>query len=234
MISIIIPTLNEARRLPGLLKAIREQRTDNEVIVVDGGSTDRTLEVARDHEVQILAAPAGRGAALSIGARASQGEVLLFLHADSSLLPGALDKINEMLSTNPQIIGGNFRLVFDGNTSFSRRLTRVCAWIRLIGLYYGDSGIFVRRSAYEAIGGFRSIPLMEDLDFVRRLERSGRTCCIQRPSLITSSRRFERRRPLEIFLGLVSWLGVSPGRLAEIYRMHSPPEISGSGLTGKS
>jgi hypothetical protein len=80
---------------------------------------------------------------------------------------------------------------------------------------------------------------MEDLDFVRRLERFGRTCCIKHPPLITSSRRFERRRPLGIFIGLVRlhvlfWLGVSPGRLAEIYRVHSPPENSGSGLTGKS
>jgi glycosyltransferase involved in cell wall biosynthesis len=108
MISIIIPTLNEVRRLPGLLEAIREQRTDHEVIVVDGGSTDRTVQVAQDHEVRILAAPPGRGAALSIGAGASHGEVLLFLHVDSTLRPGALDKINEILLTNPQIIGGNF------------------------------------------------------------------------------------------------------------------------------
>jgi len=117
------------------------------VIVVDGGSTDGTLEVAHDHEVRTLAAHPGRGVALSIGARASHGEVLLFLHADSTSRPGALDKINGMLSTNPRIIGGNFRLIFDGDTCFSRWLTTLCAWIRLIGLYYGDSGIFVHHDA---------------------------------------------------------------------------------------
>jgi len=132
-----------------------------------------------------------------------------------------LNKINEMLSTKPQIVGGNFRLVFDGNTSFSRWLTRICTWIRLIGVYYGDSGIFVRRWVYEAIGGFHSIPLMEDFDFVRRLERFGRTCCIADPPLITSSRRFQTRRPLQIVCGWIRlhvlfWLGVDPCRLAEI------------------
>lgn len=234
MISIIIPTLDEERSLPALLDAIRQQGAGHEVIVVDGGSQDRTLEVARDHKVRTLVSPPGRGAAVCIGAREARGEVLLFLHADSTLLPGALDQISKMLSSKSKIIGGNFRLVFDGDTSFSRCLTRLYAWIRFIGLYYGDSGIFVRRRAYEALGGFRPIPLMEDLEFVRRLERFGNTCCIKDPPLITSSRRFEGRGPREIFfdwarLHLLFWLGVSPDRLAEIYKLHAPPpEISGA------
>ena len=163
-----------------------------------------------------------------IGARESRGGLLLFLHADSTLLPGALDQISNVLSSNPKIIGGNFRLIFDGDTSLSRWLTRLCALIRLIGLYYGNSGIFVRRSVYEAVAGFRPIPLFEDLDFVRRLERFGQTCCIADPPLITSSRRFDRRHPLEIFSGWVRlhvlfWLGASPDWLSEIYKTHSPP-----------
>ena len=150
------------------------------------------------------------------------------LHADSRLPPGALERINEALSTDENVIGGNFRVVFDGDTAFSRRLTGFCAWIRLLGFYYGDSGIFVRRSVYQALGGFRPIPMMEDWDFVRRLERFGRTCCIKNPPLVTSSRRFEGRRPLEILCGLVTihalfWLGVSPDRLVEIYRSQVPP-----------
>jgi len=185
------------------------------------------VEVARAHKTRTLIAPPGRGAALCIGARASCGELLLFLHADSTLLPGALDRISETLSINPEIIGGNFRLVFDGDTSFSRWLTRLYAWIRFIGLYYGDSGIFVRRSVYEALGGFRPIPLMEDLDFARRLERFGRTCRIEDPPLITSSRRFNGRRAWEIFfrlacLHVLFWLGGSPERLAELYKTHTP------------
>ena len=160
VISIIIPTLDEERSLPPLLDAIHQQRAAHEVIVVDGGSQDRTLEIARDRDVRTLVAHPGRGAGISIGAEASRGDVLFFLHADSTLPPGALDRIEEVLSTDASIIGGNFRLVFDGGTDFSRWLTGFCAWIRLLGLYYGDSGIFVRRSVYEALGGFRPIPLM--------------------------------------------------------------------------
>ena len=228
MISIIIPTLEEERWLPPLLDAIRQQRVAHEVIVVDGGSQDRTLEIARDRGVRTLVSRPGRGAAISVGAEASRGEVLFFLHADSTLPSGALDRINQALSTDTKIIGGNFRLVLDGDTDFSRWVTGFYAWIRLFGFYYGDSGIFVRRSVYEALGGFRPMPLMEDLDFVRRLERFGRTCCIKDPPLVTSSRRFERRHPLEIVYGWVKihalyWLGVSPDRLVEIYRTQMPP-----------
>ena len=231
MISIIIPTLDEERSLPPLLAAILQERAAHEVIVVDGGSQDRSLEVARDRGVRTLVSRPGRGAAISNGAEASRGDVLFFLHADSTLPPGALDRINEVLAMSANIIGGNFRLVFDGDTDFSRRLTRFCAWIRLLGFYYGDSGIFVRRAVYEALGGFRPIPVMEDWDFVRRLERFGPTCCIEDPPLVTSSRRFAGRHPVEIILGLVRihalyWLGVSPDRLVEMYRKQAlPPQI---------
>jgi rSAM/selenodomain-associated transferase 2 len=231
MISVIILTLNEERSLPGLLDAICLQGADHEVIVVDGGSQDRTLEIARRHGVRALLSPPGRGNGICVGAKEARGDVLFFLHADSTLLPGALHRINEVLSTNAGIIGGNFRLVFDGDTLFSRWLTWSYAGIRSIGLYYGDSGIFVRRSVYEALGGFRPIALMEDLDFVRRFERFGPTCCIKEPHLITSARRFERRHPLQmvclwIWLHVLFWLGVSPDRLAEIYSRQAPlPEI---------
>ena len=228
MISIIIPTLDEEHSLPPLLDAIRQQKAAHEVIVVDGGSRDRTPEVARNSGVRTLVSRPGRGAGISIGAEASRGDVLFFLHADSTLPTGALDRINEVLSTDANIIGGNFRLVFDGDTDFSRSLSRFCTWIRLLGFYYGDSGIFVRRSVYEAIGGFRPMPVMEDWDFVRRLERVGRTYCIEDPPLVTSSRRFEGRHPLEVVYGWIRihalfCFGVSPDRLAEIYRTQAPP-----------
>jgi glycosyltransferase involved in cell wall biosynthesis len=123
VISIIILTLDEERLLPPLLGAIRQQEAAHEVIVVDGGSRDRTPEMARSSGVRTLVSRSGRGAGLCIGAEASHGDVLFFLHADSTLPPGALDRINEVLSTDAKVIGGNFRLVFDGDTDFSRLLT---------------------------------------------------------------------------------------------------------------
>ena len=142
MISIIILTLSEERSLPSLLDAICQQGADHEVIVVDGGSQDRTLEIAGCHGVRTLASPPGRGNGICVGAKAARGDVLFFLHADSTLPPGALDRINEVLAADAQVVGGNFLLVFDGDTTFSRWLTGFYAWIRSIGLYYGDSGIF--------------------------------------------------------------------------------------------
>ena len=227
MISIIIPTLDEESSLPALLDAIGQQSAAHEVSIVDGGSRDRTLEVARNSGARTFVSGSGRGTGLSIGAEAARGDVLFFLHADSALAPGALARINEALATDRTVIGGNFRLVFDGDTDFSRWLTRFCAWIRLLGFYYGDSGIFVRRGVYQALGGFHPIPVMEDWDFVRRLERFGRTCCIADPPLVTSSRRFENRHPLRIIYGLVRihalyGLGVSPDRVFEMYRAQAP------------
>jgi len=227
MISIVIPTLNEAQALPVLLTALQNEWADHETIVVDGGSQDGTVEIARQRGVRVLQAPAGRGNQLCAGVAEARGEILLFLHADSIFPVGGLARIGEVLSADRRLAGGNFRLVFDGDTRFSRWLTRFYARLRRVGLYYGDSGIFVRRSAYDAIGGFRSIPVMEDLDFVRRLERLGRTCCIGEPALITSSRRFEGRRALAIVRGwfelhLLFFLGMSPGRLAKIYKAQAP------------
>ena len=228
----VVPTLNEAGNLPRLLDALRREKTDSEIIIVDGGSDDGTLEIALSYGVSAVHSSRGRGTQLCAGALRARGDILIFLHADSALPAGGLQRIEEVLSAEPDVIGGNFRLVFDGPSGFSRWLTGFYAQIRWLGFYYGDSGIFVRRSVYEALGGFRPIPVMEDWDFVRRLERFGRTCCISEPPLITSSRRFEGRHPIAIVCGWVKlhflyWLGVSPDRLARIYKTHAPPaEIS--------
>ena len=154
-----------------------------------------------------------------------------FLHADCRFPRGGLSRIKETLSASPRVVGGNFRLVFDGNDGFSRWLTDFCAWFRGRGLYYGDSGVFVRRQVYDAIGGVRPIALMEDFDFTRRLERFGPTRCIEHPPLITSSRRFEGRHPLRIVSGWLKvhalyYLSVPPARLARIYDGEQASEIS--------
>ena len=154
-ISVIIPTLNEAARLPLLLAAIARGKTPHEVIVVDGGSADGTLELALNLGARILRAPGGRGAQLAAGAEAATGDVLLFLHADTVFPEGGLAAIVSALAASPDCIGGNFRLLFDGGDRFSRWLAGFYHWLRRRRLYYGDSGIFVRQDSYRAAGGIR-------------------------------------------------------------------------------
>lgn len=185
---------------------------------MDGGSTDGTPSIAARLGTRLITSERGRGHQLRAGAAAATGEFLLFLHADSVFPQGGLTAIGEILDRNPRVPGGNFRVVFDGDTRFARGLTVFYAWIRRFALYYGDSGIFVRRAIYAALGGFRPMALMEDYEFVRRLERAGPTCRIEDPPLITSSRKFAGRRPVAIVWGwallhLLYWAGVSPGRL---------------------
>lgn len=221
-ISIVIPALNEARRLPWLVAQLRAQRVAAEIVLVDGGSTDGTPAAARALGVRTMASPPGRGQQLAAGAEATTGDILLFLHADSLLPSGALRRVLDTLRDDSGIVGGNFRLLFDGDDGFSRWLNGFYRWIRSHGFYYGDSAVFVRRAVYDAIGGIRPIALMEDYDFNRRMERYGRTCCIDEPPLVTSSRRFRGRHPIAIVYGwlkihLLFHLGVSPDRLAKLY-----------------
>lgn len=217
-ISVVVPTLNEAATLSAALA-----RLDGaEVIVADGGSGDGTAEAARALGARVISAPRGRGPQLAAGARAATGEAILFLHADTRLGAGALDALRGALA-DPAVVGGNFRLIFDGEDRFSRWLTGFYAWLRRRGLFYGDSAIFVRRAALEAIGGVPEIALMEDFELVRRLARRGRLACVSEPPAVTSSRRFEGRRPWRIVAGWVAihalhLAGVSPRRLARLYR----------------
>lgn len=221
MISVIIPTLNEGARLPRLLATLKREPTASEIIVADGGSVDDTGAIALNAGVKVIATAPGRGGQIRAGAEAAAGDILLFLHADSLFPSGGLAGIERALS-DQRIIGGNFRLLFDGPSGFARWLTGFYAFIRRLGLYYGDSGVFVRRGVYDALGGMRPIALMEDFDFNRRLERAGTTCCINDPPLLTSSRRFTGRHPLAIIWGWIRihalfYLHASPTRLATLY-----------------
>ncbi len=215
--------LNEAARLPDLLRALQAEPVSREIIVIDGGSADGTAEVARETGATlVLSAPRGRGQQIAAGAAAACGEVLLFLHADCVFPSGGLVALERLLRERQEVVGGNFRLLFDGEDGFSRWLTEFYALIRRLGFYYGDSGIFVRRVALDAIGGVRPIALMEDYDLVRRLWRAGPTVCVAEPPLVTSSRRFAGRHPSAIVLGwvrihLLYWLGADPERLALLY-----------------
>jgi rSAM/selenodomain-associated transferase 2 len=221
-VSVVIPTLNEADGLPQLLAVLASEPNLLEIIVADGGSDDGTQLLAVQLEAKVISTEHGRGPALREGAAAASGDILLFLHADSIFPPGGLTAIVRALHRDQRVVGGHFRVVFDVDTPFTRRLAAVYAWMRRFSLYYGDSGIFVRRKVYDEIGGIKPMPLMEDYDFVRRLERAGPTCRIDDPPLITSARRFMNRPwPLALWsytkIHLLYWLGVSPKHLASIY-----------------
>jgi rSAM/selenodomain-associated transferase 2 len=221
-VSVVIPVLNEASRLRDLIAALIEEPERPEIIVVDGGSTDDSRSVANAMGARVLATARGRGQQLAAGAAAAQGDILWFLHADTLYPRGALGAMQSALADSPAAPGGNFQLLFDGNRRFDRWLERFYRWIRSHGLYYGDSGIFIRSFWYRRLGGYRPIPVMEDYDLVRRMEAEGPTVCVKSPPLVTSSRRFRGRHPVAIFLGwvrihLLFHLGVSAKRLARIY-----------------
>lgn len=145
MISVVVPALNKAARLPALLRALHAEPVALETIVVDGQSSDGTTEAARAAGATlVLSAPRGRGQQLAAGVAGAGGEVVLFLHADSVLSPGGLVALERLLRDRPDLVGGNFRLLFDGGDVFSRWLTGFYAAIRQLGSFYGDSGIFIR------------------------------------------------------------------------------------------
>jgi len=222
MISIVIPTRDEAANLARLLPQLAAEDEAHEVLVVDAGSADGTAAIADAHGAVVLHGPPSRGQQLRAGATRARGDVLWFLHADCRVAPGSLAAIRRALAGDPRLVGGNFRLSFDGEDRFSRWLDGFYAWIRRNGFYYGDSGIFVRTAAYHRLGGMPALALMEDYAFVRRLEAAGPTICIAEPALVTSSRRFAGRRPAGIVAGwllihALYHLGVGPERLAWIY-----------------
>lgn len=203
LISIVVPTRNEAETLPGLLRSLALEQERHETIVVDCDSPDGTAAAARAAGVRVVSTPEGRGRQLAAGVALAEGDVLLFLHADTTFPAGGLAALRAALDAAPASAGGNFRLIFAGDDTFSRRVTRLYAFIRRHGLFYGDSGIFVRRAAYDRVGGFRPLAIMEDHDFVRRVRRWGPLVQVVEPPLVTSTRRFADRRPAEI---VARWL----------------------------
>jgi rSAM/selenodomain-associated transferase 2 len=219
-LSIIIPVLNEAGSIGATLDAVKEVRGRVEVIVVDGGSLDGTIEIAQRRGLRVIRSERGRGIQLHAGACAAGGEALWFLHADTLSPPEAAESIAEALS-RAEVVGGNFRVRFDGPRRAARFLTWLYPQLRKLGLLYGDSGIFVRRETYQRIGGLKPFPIFEDVDLVRRLKRAGRMVEIPL-TVVTSSRRFEDRSFALTFarwavLQGLYWLGVHPRRLVRMY-----------------
>ena len=222
LVSIIVPVLDEEQAITGLLDDLAALPGLLEVIVADGGSGDGTIALAAKHasRPRVVQAPAGRARQMNAGAAVARGEALLFLHADTRLPPAACASVAAALA-EPAILGGNFALRFDGADRFSRLLGRWYALQRRIGVYYGDSAIWLRRTAFEELGGFRPLAIMEDYDLARRLQHAGPTACLPGPA-VTSDRRWRR---LGLPRTIASWVairwlflaGVPAHRLARLY-----------------
>jgi len=222
LVSIVVPVLDEAVAIPALLDDLAELYGRFEVVVADGGSRDASAEMAREHPLGPRVVTArGRARQLNAGAGAARGEALVFLHADTRLPYDAYTSLCRALRDH-EIVGGNFALRFDGGDRFSRALGAWYAVQRRLGIYYGDSAVWVRRGTFEALGGYRDLAIMDDYDFVRRLERRGRTVCLPGPA-VTSARRWQRiglGRTIASWV-VIRWLylaGVSPQRLSALYR----------------
>jgi len=223
-LAIVVPTLDEEESLARHLPAAREAA--DELVVSDGGSRDGTIAVARRVGALVVEGPAGRGGQLARGAAATRADVLLFLHADTRLPPGAAEAVRSAVAAGAA--GGGFRLRFDDRRALFRLGERLIGLrTRLTRLPLGDQGQFVTREAYEALGGFRDQPILEDLDFALRLRRHGRIALLQ-PPVTTSARRFVAggigRTIARNWLIWALWAcGVSPHRLARLYRPPGRP-----------
>jgi len=231
MLSIVIPVLGEARNLERLLPELQAIAAGAEVVVADGGSRDDTEAVlARWPRATLVSSARGRAIQMNAGAARAAGDVFLFLHADTRLPRGFAEAMTRALG-DQRVVGGRFDVRFD-NPAWPFRLVAgmMNARSRLSGIFTGDQAIFVRRTAFEALGGYAEIPLMEDIELTRRLKRLGRVACL-RLRVRTSARKWERDGLVRT-IGLMWALrflyvcGVSPERLHRWYypALASAPE----------
>lgn len=221
-VSIIVPVLNESASIVPSLERLSVMRDAGaEVIVVDGGSDDDTVALATSLCDRVVGSDRGRALQMNRGAADASGEVLLFLHADT-VLPEGADQALETFRASDSAWGR-----FDVRLSGSRSLFRLIAFMmnqrsRLTGIATGDQAIFVRRSLFENLGGYRELPLMEDVELCRRLRRVSRPFCIRSP-VVTDSRRWEQLGPWRTIVLMWRlrwryWRGEDPAELARAYR----------------
>ena len=192
-VSVVIPTLNEAKYVEHTLASVEIQSGPKEVIVVDGGSTDDTPECAARQGARVITARQGRARQMNAGAARARGDVLLFLHADTTLPPDALASVWQALS-DPRVQAGTFRLRFDRD-HWLLRFYALATHLRWRRFCYGDRGLFVRRTAFETLGGYPDWPLFEDLELADRLHRYGSFRYLPL-TVTTAARRFVREGPL--------------------------------------
>lgn len=219
-VSVIMPVLNEEGIIEDTIRSLNDPRL--ELIVVDGGSRDKTTSIVSRYKVRLIPSIPGRGRQMNHGARCATRDILLFLHGDAKITEKGIDAMLKAIE-DPLIIGGAFRLAID---SRSPCLSFVALWANMrsiiFRLPYGDQGIFVRRSVFEEIGGYQDVPIMEDLEFIRRLKRRGKIR-ILRESVSVSSRRWDKEGPIyatfrNLILAALFLLGVSPKKLYKWYK----------------
>lgn len=223
LISVIIPTLNEASQIEACLDQFKVQPGTWECLVADGGSSDATVGLAESKGARVIRCDQGRGSQMNAGAAAARGEILLFLHADARLPVNAGSLMTETLE-DPRVVAGCFRVQHTASRwkgSWRASLLRVAdlrSWYTR--LPYGDQGLFLRRTTFEGVGGFPSLPLMEDLALSRSLSARGWIATLKSPIQV-SARRFEsgffRALVCMNTFPLLDRLGVSPARLQKWY-----------------
>jgi rSAM/selenodomain-associated transferase 2 len=224
-ISVIIPTFNEEAEIAKTLEALSRLVNVSEIIVVDGGSTDSTVKVAKNYEQVknlkvIEMQEANRGKQLHEGTKHATGEIFWFVHADTRPQQGCGRQIKGVMKY-VAVVGGNFEVIFEGQSRAAKFMTWFYPYLRSIGLCYGDSAFFIRREVYEKIGGFKPIGAFEDLDMYHRLRKEGRFYHLSQ-TVTSSARRFEQGSFILTFgrwtfLQLLYWLKFSPEKLAEKY-----------------
>jgi rSAM/selenodomain-associated transferase 2 len=220
-VSVVIPTLNEEGVLAATLERARQPGVQ-EIIVVDGGSTDTTVATAARRADLVLAAPRGRAAQMNAGAARACGEILLFLHADT-LVPEGFARAARAACQDPTVIGGRFDVDLEPSSPLIRLTGELMnRRSRLTRISTGDQAIFVRRDVFERLGGYADIPLMEDVDLSRRIKRAGRIACLPQ-RVTTSARRWQKNGVVRTILLMWSlralyFCGVSPARLQRLYR----------------
>jgi rSAM/selenodomain-associated transferase 2 len=222
--SIIIPVIHESEIINTLLESLKHIETDEpfEIIVVDGSSTRDTLSAIMDKTVITQGCEQGRGRQMNAGAALAHGEILIFLHVDTFLPTNALSVIKETLE-NKQLVGGAFTLQIQSQ----KRILRIIAAdstlrSQITRAPYGDQVIFLRKSCFDAIGGYADIPIMEDVELMRRIKKTGGHIAILSHRVVTSARRWDQEGLLYVLLRdtliiFLFWCGVSAEKLAKYY-----------------
>lgn len=221
-VSVVIPVLNGAHTLPACLAALAACDSTVEIVLADGGSRDESTAIGLRYGAKIAVSPPGRGTQLAHGATVAAGEILVFLHADTILAPDWRDAVARY-AVDPanRERAGYFRPKLDDADPRARRIERLANWrARALGLPYGDQGLVIARRFYESLGGYRPLPLMEDVDLVRRIGRA-RLVALDADAT-TSAARYRRDgwalRPLRnLFCLSLYFLGVPPRALLPLY-----------------